>query len=119
MRQFFLTLPRELIEAARIDGANQFTIFWRVALPLAKPALASAGHHHLHEHLEQLFSPPCLFEQLGKDDSSVGNVCSQQCVRKWERFGHHGCSGCRGMPGPRLVPRCSAPDHLRDGLAAR
>src|ERR1700751_559670 len=41
MRQLFLTLPRELIEAARIDGANQFTIFWRVALPLAKPALAS------------------------------------------------------------------------------
>jgi multiple sugar transport system permease protein len=41
MRQFFLTIPRELIEAARIDGANQFTIFWRVALPLAKPALAA------------------------------------------------------------------------------
>lgn len=40
-RQFFLTLPRELIEAARIDGANQFTIFWHIALPLAKPALAS------------------------------------------------------------------------------
>jgi multiple sugar transport system permease protein len=41
MRQFFLTVPHELIEAARIDGANQFTIFWRVALPLAKPALAA------------------------------------------------------------------------------
>jgi multiple sugar transport system permease protein len=41
MRQFFLTIPRELIEAARIDGANHFTIFWRVALPLAKPALAA------------------------------------------------------------------------------
>jgi multiple sugar transport system permease protein len=41
MRQFFLTLPRELIEAARIDGATQFTIFWRVALPLAKPPLAA------------------------------------------------------------------------------
>jgi len=41
MRQFFLTIPRELIEAARIDGANQFTIFWRIALPLAKPALAA------------------------------------------------------------------------------
>jgi multiple sugar transport system permease protein len=41
MRQFFLTLPRELIEAARIDGAEQFTIFWRVALPLAKPSLAA------------------------------------------------------------------------------
>jgi multiple sugar transport system permease protein len=41
MRQFFLTVPHELIEAARIDGADQFTIFWRVALPLAKPALAA------------------------------------------------------------------------------
>lgn len=41
MRQFFLTVPRELIEAARIDGAEQFRIFWRVALPLAKPSLAA------------------------------------------------------------------------------
>ena len=43
MRQFFLTVPRELVEAARIDGATQFAIFWRIALPLAKPALASLG----------------------------------------------------------------------------
>jgi multiple sugar transport system permease protein len=43
MRQFFLTVPRELIEAARIDGATQFATFWRIALPLAKPALASLG----------------------------------------------------------------------------
>ncbi|PWT86339.1 MAG: sugar ABC transporter permease [Acidobacteria bacterium] len=43
MRQFFLTLPRELIEAARIDGASQFTTFWRIALPLAKPSLAALG----------------------------------------------------------------------------
>jgi multiple sugar transport system permease protein len=43
MRQFFLTVPGELIEAARIDGATQFATFWRIALPLAKPALASLG----------------------------------------------------------------------------
>jgi multiple sugar transport system permease protein len=43
MRQFFLTVPRELVEAARIDGATQFVTFWRIALPLAKPALASLG----------------------------------------------------------------------------
>ena len=41
LRQFFHSVPRELIEAARIDGAGHFTIFWRIALPLAKPALAS------------------------------------------------------------------------------
>src|SRR5258708_2164918 len=41
MRQFFLTLAREWSEAGRIDGGNQFNIFWRVALPLAKPSLAA------------------------------------------------------------------------------
>lgn len=43
MRQFFLGLPSELGEAARIDGAGEFAIFWRVYLPLAKPALATLG----------------------------------------------------------------------------
>ncbi|NED95949.1 carbohydrate ABC transporter permease [Phytoactinopolyspora alkaliphila] len=39
LRQFFLGLPRDLFEAARIDGANNWTIFARVAAPLTKPAL--------------------------------------------------------------------------------
>ncbi|MFC4496198.1 carbohydrate ABC transporter permease [Streptomyces ovatisporus] len=38
-RQFFLQLPAELFEAARIDGAGEFRVLWRVALPLARPAL--------------------------------------------------------------------------------
>lgn len=41
MRQAYLTVPRELDEAARIDGANEWWIFWRVNLPLVKPALAT------------------------------------------------------------------------------
>lgn len=40
LRQFFLTIPNELSDAARIDGCSEFGIFWRVVLPLAKPALA-------------------------------------------------------------------------------
>lgn len=40
LRQYMLTIPDELIEAGRIDGAREFTIFWRVVLPLCKPALA-------------------------------------------------------------------------------
>lgn len=43
MRQFFMTIPQELSEAARIDGANEFRIFWSVILPLAKPALATVA----------------------------------------------------------------------------
>lgn len=41
LRQHFLGLPRELEEAAIVDGAGQFTIFWRVALPAIRPALAT------------------------------------------------------------------------------
>jgi len=41
LRQFFLTLPRELEDAARVDGCNPLQIWWRIILPLAYPALAT------------------------------------------------------------------------------
>ncbi|MCM3695788.1 carbohydrate ABC transporter permease [Microbacterium oleivorans] len=40
LRQFILTLPRELFEAARVDGASQWAVFWRIAVPLLRPTLA-------------------------------------------------------------------------------
>jgi len=40
LRQFFLTIPAELSDAARIDGCSEFGIFWRVILPLARPAIS-------------------------------------------------------------------------------
>ena len=40
LRQFFMGLPVELSDAGRVDGASEFAIFWRIILPLAKPALA-------------------------------------------------------------------------------
>lgn len=43
MRQFFSTLPGELADAGRIDGASEAQIFWRIMLPLTKPALATLG----------------------------------------------------------------------------
>jgi len=43
MRQFFIALPGELEEAARVDGLGRFKIFWTIALPLAKPALAAVA----------------------------------------------------------------------------
>src|SRR3989449_2593167 len=41
LRQFFQTIPRDLEDAARLDGAGEWTIFWRVVLPLSRPALAT------------------------------------------------------------------------------
>ncbi|MGH2560483.1 MAG: carbohydrate ABC transporter permease [Thermomicrobiales bacterium] len=40
MRQFFLTIPKELDDAATIDGASRFRIYWQIDLPLARPAMA-------------------------------------------------------------------------------
>ncbi len=41
MRAFFETLPSELIHAARVDGASEFQVYWRVIMPLARPGLAT------------------------------------------------------------------------------
>ncbi|HWC74123.1 MAG TPA: carbohydrate ABC transporter permease, partial [Gemmatimonadales bacterium] len=43
MRQTFTALPRELEEAARLDGAGEWSVFWRVMLPLAKPAVVTVA----------------------------------------------------------------------------
>ena len=43
LRQFFLNIPRELEDAARIDGSGFFGTYWRIMLPLAKPAMVTLG----------------------------------------------------------------------------
>ena len=43
LRQFFMTIPEELIDAARVDGANEFQIMWNVVVKLAKPAIAAVA----------------------------------------------------------------------------
>ncbi|MCB5203984.1 carbohydrate ABC transporter permease [Neorhizobium sp. T786] len=60
MRQFFVTLPVELEEAARVDGLGRFKIFVRIALPLAKPALASVAIFTFL-HSWNLFLEPIVF----------------------------------------------------------
>ena len=41
LRNFYISIPRDLLEAARVDGAREFAILWRVVLPIAWPAIAS------------------------------------------------------------------------------
>ena len=57
LRQFFLSIPKEMDEAAVMDGANPLTIWWRIILPLSQPALARRGHLLLHRPLERLHRP--------------------------------------------------------------
>ncbi len=57
LRQFMLTMPRELDEAARVDGANTFQIFGRITLPLVRPALATVAIFSFMAHWNDFFGP--------------------------------------------------------------
>jgi multiple sugar transport system permease protein len=57
LRQFFLTIPRDLDEAAYIDGASSPRIFWSIILPLSKTALATAAIFSFIEHWNEFIGP--------------------------------------------------------------
>ena len=60
MRSFFITLPASLEEAARIDGLNEFKIFWKIMLPLSKPTLLSLAIFTLMNSWNDLLYPLIL-----------------------------------------------------------
>lgn len=57
MRQFFMTVPDDLIDAARMDGMSEFAIVWRVMLPTAIPALTAFGIFSVIAHWNDYFWP--------------------------------------------------------------
>jgi multiple sugar transport system permease protein len=57
LRQFFLTIPEELSDAARVDGASEFQIMTRVIVPLAKPAIAAVALFNFLYNWNDLFAP--------------------------------------------------------------
>jgi multiple sugar transport system permease protein len=57
MRQFFLGLPRDLPDSARLDGANELRIFWQIMLPLVKPALVVVAVFTLLATWNDFFGP--------------------------------------------------------------
>ena len=63
MRQYFLTIPRDYEEAAKLDGAGHFKTFWRVMLPLAAPAIAALTILQFQGTWNDFFWPLILFGQ--------------------------------------------------------
>jgi multiple sugar transport system permease protein len=57
MRQSMATLPSELLDAARMDGASEFGLFWRIVLPLSKPALAVLAIYTFMEQWREFLWP--------------------------------------------------------------
>jgi multiple sugar transport system permease protein len=57
LRQFFMTIPQELDDAAKIDGASILEIYWRILLPLSKPALAAVVIFDFQAHWDDFLGP--------------------------------------------------------------
>ncbi len=88
LSQFFLTIPQELVDAAKVDGANEFQIMWHIVVKLAKPAIMAVG----------LVPVPLLLERLLR----AARLRGQQRQRS-TRYR----SDCRSSPPParRAVER--------------
>ena len=57
MRSFFISLPKDLEESGRVDGLNEFRIYWNIMLPLCKPAMVTLGIFHLMNNWNDLLYP--------------------------------------------------------------
>jgi multiple sugar transport system permease protein len=57
LRQFFMTLPEEYLDSARVDGAGEFAVLRRVVVPLAKPAIAAVGLFNFMYAWNDFFAP--------------------------------------------------------------
>jgi ABC-type glycerol-3-phosphate transport system permease component len=84
LRQFFLTIPRELADAARVDGANPWQIYLHVYLPLARPALATLAIFTFMWSWNDLINPLIYLRDLDSYTVTVGLAFFQgQFVGKW------------------------------------
>ena len=84
LRQFFLTIPSELADAARVDGANPWQIFVKVYLPLARPALATLAIFQFMWSWNDLLDPLIYLRDLPTYTTTVGLAFFQgQYVGKW------------------------------------
>jgi multiple sugar transport system permease protein len=72
LRQFIMSLPRELDEAALIDGANPFQILWRVLVPLMKPALTTVAILTFLNDWNDFFGPFIYLNRIQMFTSAVG-----------------------------------------------
>lgn len=64
LRQFFKQIPMELEDAARLDGASTFQVYWRIMLPQVKPALAAVGIFSFLDSWNDLFGPLIFLNSL-------------------------------------------------------
>lgn len=87
LRQYFLTIPRDLVDAARMDGASLWDIFWRVYMPLGKPAIAALAIFSFKDTWNDLLRPLVyLPSDMHKTTMTVGLAFFQQQLQMGGKF---------------------------------
>jgi multiple sugar transport system permease protein len=84
MRQFIQPLPTELIAAARLDGATEFGIYWRIILPLCKPALATLGLFTFVFQINEFLWPLIVVDSTEMRTMTIGlTLFNQEYFTQW------------------------------------
>jgi len=86
LRQYFLTIPRDLVDAARMDGASLFRIFWNIYMPLSKPALAALAIFTFQGTWNELLQPLVYMPAVPNTTLTVGLAFFQQQLTQGGKF---------------------------------
>jgi multiple sugar transport system permease protein len=86
IRQYFLTIPRDLVDAARVDGASLLQVFWKVYLPLAKPAMAALAIFTFQGAWNDLLHPLIYMPAAPNTTLTVGLAFFQQQMSHGGQF---------------------------------
>ena len=86
LRQYFLTIPRDLVDAARVDGASLMRIFWSIYMPLAKPALAALAIFSFQGAWNDLLHPLIYLPAVPNTTLTVGLAFFQQQVTQGGKY---------------------------------
>jgi multiple sugar transport system permease protein len=114
LRQFFLAIPRELADAARVDGANPWQIFTKVYVPLARPALATLAIFTFMWTWNDLLNPLIYLSDLDQYTTTVGLAFFQgQHVGKWPEM----MAGALVSLAPMIVLFVVAQKYFVRGIA--
>jgi multiple sugar transport system permease protein len=114
LRQFFLAIPAELADAARVDGANPWQIFARIYLPLARPALATLAIFTFMWTWNDLLNPLIYLQHLDQYTTTVGLAFFQgQYVGKWPEM----MAGALVSLAPMIVLFIAAQQYFVRGIA--
>lgn len=118
MRQFMMSLPRELDEAALIDGATRFRIYWNILMPLCKPVLATAAIIAFMAEWNRFIEPVIYLNSPMKFTLSVGvSFFKQNADSTSEILQHILMAAAVMMIAPTLVVFFSAQKYFVQGIA--